>query len=190
VTKDDAEVIVDRLKNGCTYHRFDEPGVWSEYIRYLCRQNYSLMDKAVDKALEDDCRNAPTISQLNRAYETLQKSRQSIEVRNEEYCPVCDDKGFVLMKEQAGERFCVSGKPIEYEYVLYCPFCPLGMSQAYDGSQCKEKSLYKCEPLTKYFDEHSINEFKRKNIEKKEHKDEREGIQQESLNVNIGKEFT
>lgn len=185
MTEKEAKTIIERLKSGCAYHRFEEPGVYAEYVRALMKYNYKPMNEAVDAILEDDSWNVPPISELAKAYKSLTQENKpgAIVPHNEQYCEVCDDKGFVLMTETHKN----GNIDLSYQYVLYCPYCAVGQSQAYDGSKCKEKSPYKCEPLTKYFDEQAIDEMRRKNRERKDIRDEREGMRLENVTANIGR---
>ena len=169
MTQAEADKIIERLKNGCVYHRFDEPGVYAEYVRTLTKYDYKLMDKAIDAALEEDSRNVPPKSALVKAYKKIAEENKTgtITVRNEQYCDVCDDKGFVLMTEikECGKN----GEKLPYQYVLYCPFCDIGRSQAYDSRKCSEpehKSEYFVPPLTQYFDNAVIASMQRANRER------------------------
>ena len=163
MTYEQAERLIERLKNACTYHRFDEPGVHKEYTRFLMKHNYDLMNEAIDAAIEDDSRNVPAISVLAKKYRELRTlPKSNIPVKNEEYCAVCDDKGFVLMKEMDND----SGN--WYEYVLYCPFCAVGRSFAYDGNQCKDrKSSYRVPPVTEYFGDEGIQALREENLRRR-----------------------
>ena len=167
--QDEIDLIIERLKNGCTYHRFDEPGVVMEYVRILGKYSYRLMNKAVDIVLEEDSRNVPPISALVKAYKKIEEEDRSrntcgIEVKNAEYCAVCDDKGFVLMT-----KYIKNGdEQLPYQYVLYCPFCAVGRSHAYDGRQgIKHKSPYYVPPLTKYFDDEGIEALREANLKRR-----------------------
>lgn len=166
-----AERLVERLKNACTFNRFDEPGVYAEYIRFLMRHDYDHMNEAIDMAIEDDSRNVPPISVLVKKYKQIDADPQNRAiVKNEEYCPVCDDRGFVMMKERHPEMT-YNGEPLEYEYPLYCPFCPVGQAQAYNGSQCKDhKSPYRVPPLTEYFGDEGIQALREMNLKKRARK--------------------
>ena len=163
MTYEQAERLIERLKNACTYHRFDEPGVHKEYTRFLMKHNYDLMNEAIDAAIEDDSRNVPAISVLAKKYRELRTlPKSNIPVKNEEYCAVCDDKGFVLMKEIDNN----SGN--WYEHVLYCPFCAVGRSFAYDGNQCKDrKSSYRVPPVTEYFGDEGIQAMREENLKRR-----------------------
>ena len=163
MTQDQAEILVDRLKNACVFHRFDEPGVYLEYARTIARYDYDRMNAAIDEIIEEDSRNVPPISALVKKYRELKESSKGrTNVQNEEYCAICDDKGFVMMKEKHLET------GITYEYILYCPFCAVGRSWAYDGSQCKEyRSPYKIPPLTKYFDDEGIQAMREANMKRR-----------------------
>ena len=157
-----AEKLVERLKNACTFNRFDEPGVYAEYIRALARYDYDRMEEAIDAAIEDDSRNVPPISALIKKYRETTESR--VNVKNEEYCAVCDDKGFVMMKEQDPKT-----KNL-YEYVLYCPFCNIGRAQAYDGrsiSDIKHRSPYYVPPITEYFGDEGIQALREANMKRR-----------------------
>ena len=158
-----AEKLVERLKNACVFHRFDEPGVYAEYVRALARYDYDRMNAAIDEIIEDDSRNVPPISVLIKKYKgTSNAPKGQVEIKNDEYCAVCDDRGFVLIKEKHPET------GTTYEYILYCPFCAVGRSWAYDGSQCKEhKSQYKIPPLTKCFGDEGIQAMREANLKKR-----------------------
>jgi hypothetical protein len=162
MTRTQAEKLVERLKSACIFNRFDEPGVYMEYIRALARFDYDRMDEAIDAAIEDDSRNVPPISALIKKYRETTESR--VNVKNEQYCDVCDDKGFVLMKEKDSE----SG--LTYEYVLYCPFCNIGRAQAYDGrsiSDIKHRSAYYVPPITEYFGDEGIEALRETNLKRR-----------------------
>ena len=64
MTYEQAERLVNRLKNACTFHRFEEPGVNAEYIRFLMKYDHDRMSEAIDIAIEEDSRNVPAISAL------------------------------------------------------------------------------------------------------------------------------
>ena len=162
MTKNQAETLVERLKNACNFHRFDEPGVYVEYVRALARFDYDRMEEAIDSAIEDDSRNVPPISALIKKYRETTESR--VNVKNEEYCAVCDDKGFVLMKEKQSDTGLI------YEFVLYCPFCSVGRSWAYDGrniSDKKHRSPYYVPPVTKYFSDEGIQALRETNLKRR-----------------------
>ena len=62
MTRTQAEKLVERLKSACIFNRFDEPGVYMEYIRALAQYDYDRMDEAIDEIIEEDSRNVPPIS--------------------------------------------------------------------------------------------------------------------------------
>lgn len=159
-----AERLIERLKSACTYHRFDEPRVHAEYIRFLMRHDFERMDEAIDLALEEESRNVPAISLISKKYHEINnRPRRKADVQNQEYCAVCDNKGFVLMA-----KYIKNGdEELPYQYVLYCPFCAVGRTHAFDGSQCKEKIPYKVPPLTKYFDDEGIEALREANLAKR-----------------------
>lgn len=162
MTRTQAEKLVERLKSACTFNRFDEPGVYAEYIRALARYDYDRMEEAIDAAIEDDSRNVPPISALIKKYRETTESR--VNVKNEEYCAVCDDKGFVMMKEQDPKT-----KNL-YEYVLYCPYCAVGRAQAYDGRNISDKehrSPYYVPPVTEYFGDEGIQALREENLKRR-----------------------
>ena len=64
MTYEQAERLVERLKNACTFHRFEEPGVNAEYIRFLMKYDHDSMSEAIDAAIEEVSRNVPAISVL------------------------------------------------------------------------------------------------------------------------------
>lgn len=184
MTKSQAETLVERLKNACNFHRFDEPGVYVEYVRALARYDYDRMDEAIDMAIEEDSRNVPPISVLMKKYREIKdKLRDRIDVKNEQYCDVCDDKGYVIMKEKHPEFGLI------YEYVLHCPFCAVGRSQAYDGRTINDKehrSPYYVPPLTKYFGDEGIQALREKNLKRRKEKTEAVRPVEEELQA-IGK---
>lgn len=160
-----AERLIERLKSACTYHRFDEPRVHAEYIRFLMRHDFERMDEAIDLALEEESRNVPAISLISKKYHEInERPRRKADVQNQEYCAVCDDKGFVLMT-----KYIKNGdEQLPYQYVLYCPFCAVGRTHAYDGRQgIKHKSPYYVPPLTKYFDDEGIEALREANLAKR-----------------------
>jgi len=167
MTYEQAERLVERLKNACTFHRFEEPGVNAEYIRFLMKYDHDRMSKAIDTAIEEDSRNVPAISVLAKKYrDTTKRSKL---VQNEDYCDVCDDKGFVLMKEKQSDT------GLTYEFVLYCPFCPVGRTWAYDGrniSDKKHRSPYYIPPITKYFGDEGIQALREANLKRRAERSE------------------
>ena len=177
-----AERLIERLKNACTYHRFDESGVHAEYMRFLMRYDFDRMNEAIDAAIEEDSRNVPPISALVKKYRELKESSKGrTNVQNEEYCAICDDRGFILMKKKDKE----SG--FLYEYVLYCPFCQVGRSFAYDGSRCKDrKSSYRVPPLTEFFGDEGIQALREDNLKRKSERTKATRIEREKLQ-SVGK---
>ena len=165
MTRAEVDKIIERLKNGCIYHRFDEPGVYAEYVRVMVQYSFAIMNRAVNALIEEDSQRAPAISALIKAYRRLEEEYRTNQdvIRNEEYCAVCDDKGFVLMT-----KYIKNGdEQLPYQYVLYCPFCAVGRTHAFDGSQCKEKIPYNVPPLTKYFDDEGIEALREANLAKR-----------------------
>ncbi|HHV99973.1 MAG TPA: hypothetical protein GXX36_10475 [Clostridiaceae bacterium] len=170
MTEVEAIELIERLKNACTFNRFEDPGVYAEYLRALKGYDYGRMDAAIDAAIEEDSRNVPAISLLVKKYkDALNAPKDRFEVKNGEYCTVCDDRGYVLMKEvqKSGDM------DIPYQYVLYCPFCPVGRSQAYDGRNISDKehrSPYIVPPLTEYFGDEGIQLLRDANLKKRNKK--------------------
>lgn len=167
MTEVEAIELIERLKNACTFNRFEDPGVYAEYLRALKRYDYGRMDAAIDAAIEDDSRNVPAISLLVKKYkDALNAPKDRFEVKNEEYCPVCDDRGYLLMTEiqKSGDM------EIPYQFALYCPFCPVGRSQAYDGRSIADKehrSPYYVPPLTEYFGDEGIQALREANMKRR-----------------------
>jgi hypothetical protein len=122
------------------------------------------MDEAIDIALEEESRNVPAISLISKKYNEINnRPRRRADVQNQEYCAVCDDKGFVLMT-----KYIKNGdEQLPYQYVLYCPFCAVGRAHAFDGSQCREKIPHKVPPLTKYFDDEGIEALREANLKRR-----------------------
>ena len=166
MTRAEVDKIIERLKNGCIYHRFDEPGVYAEYVRVMVQYSFAIMNRAVNALIEEDSQRAPAISALIKAYRRLEEEYRTNQdvIKNEEYCDVCDDKGFVLMT-----KYIKNGdEQLPYQYVLYCPFCAVGRTHAYDGRQgIKHKSPYYAPPLTKYFDDEGIEALREANLAKR-----------------------
>lgn len=181
MTYEQAERLVDRLKNACTFHRFEEPGVNAEYIRFLMKYDHDRMSEAIDIAIREDSRNVPAISVLAKKYRETSKSR--VNVKNEEYCAVCDDKGFVLMKEKQTDT------GLTYEFVLYCPFCPVGRARAYDGrniSDKKHRSPYYVPPITEYFGDEGIQALRETNLKRRAERSESVRLAKKELQA-VGK---
>ena len=163
-----AERLIERLKSACTYHRFDEPGVYVEYTRFLMRHDYTKMEEAIDAAIEDDSRNVPAISVLAKKYKEV-KDGPKVAVKNEEYCAVCDDLGIVLVKERHPE-ININGEALEYEYGMYCPFCAVGRLHAYDGKSINDRehrSPYHIPPITAIYSDVGIAEMREANLKKR-----------------------
>ena len=181
MTYEQAERLVNRLKNACTFHRFEEPGVNAEYIRFLMKYDHDRMSEAIDIAIEEDSRNVPAISVLAKKYrDTTKRSKL---VQNEDYCDVCDDKGFVLMKEKQSDTGLI------YEFVLYCPFCPVGRSWAYDGrsiSDKKHRSPYYVPPITEYFGDEGIQALREANLKRRAERSESTRLVKKELQA-VGK---
>jgi len=181
MTRTQAEKLVERLKSACIFNRFDEPGVYMEYVRALARYDYDRMEEAIDAAIEDDSRNVPPISALIKKYRETTESR--VNVKNEEYCAVCDDKGFVLMKEKQSDTGLI------YEFVLYCPFCPVGRAQAYDGRNISDKghrSPYYVPPVNKYFSDEGVQALREANLKRQAKRSEAVRLAKEKLQT-VGK---
>lgn len=161
MTSDEALSIIERLKNGCIFHRFDEPGVHAEYVRAISKYNFQAMNKAVDLIFASDSKNVPAISLLIKTCKGIGVNRTVGEVKNTEWCDVCNDRGFILI----GELLPVSEtEKSEYKVVYYCPFCQMGSQFNYDGSQLsKERSEYKTDPITSIFDDTAIKTLRREN---------------------------
>ena len=183
MTRAEVDKIIERLKNGCIYHRFDEPGVYAEYVRVMVQYSFAIMNRAVNALIEEDSQRAPAISALIKAYRRLEeecRTNQDV-IKNEEYCDVCDDKGFVLIT--------INKYDIPYQFVLYCPFCQIGRAQAYDGRQCKDrKSPYYVPPLTDYFDDEGIQALRETNLKRRQSAQTSRSLDSEQLKA-IGKEM-
>src|SRR5690606_15911193 len=179
-----AEILVDRLKNACVFHRFDEPGVYLEYARTIARYDYDRMKVAIDEIIEEDSRNVPAISLLIKKYKgTSNAPKGQVEIKNDEYCAVCDDKGFVLMKEKQSDTGLI------YEFVLYCPFCPVGRAWAYDGRNISDKkhmSPYYVPPITKYFGDEGIQALRETNLKRRAERSESARLAKKELQA-VGK---
>jgi hypothetical protein len=159
MTQVEAVEIVEMLKNGCVWHRFDEAGVYEAYIKALIKYNYSQMVATVDIVLENDSKNVPPISALVKAYK--ESKPNSDFVTNAEHCDICNNKGYVFMTEVEKLTDRLS---LPREYVLHC-ICPVGMAQAYNGQECKgeHRSPYIVPSVTRYFDDQAITEMKKAN---------------------------
>jgi len=161
--KTEADKIITRLKNACTFNRFDEPGVLAEYTKYLLKNDFRTMNKAIDDALEEESRNVPPISMLAKFYKKHAENKEVTTV-NEEYCDVCDDKGFLLITEMRQISDDAEKEP--FKFIAYCPFCSVGRTYAYDGRKCsKFPTEYCINPLTQYFDDTMIASIRKHNRE-------------------------
>src|SRR5690606_41137536 len=90
-------------------------------------------------------------------------------VKNEEDCAVWEDKGVMLMKKKQFDTGLI------YDYVLYCPFCQVGRSWAYDGrniSDKKHRSPYYVPPITKYFGDEGIQALREANLKRRAERSE------------------
>jgi len=179
MSRNEAEKIIERLKNACSFNKFDEPGVCNEYIKYLQRKKYETMNSVINTVVEEESRNVPEISRLNKAYYTVKDEEKAVTINNKNYCSVCDDKGYVIVTiiKDIGGKY---GK-IPCEHVAFCPFCDVGGAYVYDGRKLKGKdqSIYYVESLAEYLSEEEIQELRDKNIEIKHRKLEREAIEGE-----------
>jgi len=171
-----AERLIERIKDACSFNKFDEPGIYAAYLRTFVKYDYGKMEKAIDAAIEDDSKHVPPISAFMKKYkEIINSPKDMANISNDEYCAVCDDKGFVMMKEKHPEAT-YNGEPVVYEYVLYCPFCAVGRAQAYDGrniSDTKHRSPYRVPPLTEYFGDEGIAAMREENLKRRAKKTER-----------------
>ena len=174
--QNEADKIIDRLKGACTFHKFGELTVWKEYTRFFMRYDYETMNKAIDLSIEEDSKNVPSISILAKNYRESKGTGKINIVKNAEYCPVCDDKGYVIMRKWVHNAFV--DKKMSYDYGLYCPFCDMGKMFSYDGRQLKgvNRSPYYIECLTVYYGDDEIEAMKQKNIELRERREERAAI--------------
>ena len=158
MTMSETNVLVDVLKYACNYHRFSEPGVVEQYTKALIRMDFKRASLAIDTILKGDSRNVPAISEILSVYANTGIAAYG----NIEYCPYCDDKGIIFVKESFGEQ-----KHI-YEMLYYCPYCAMGEQYTYDGSTCKEKSPYRVHPITEVFCDEILNQIKTTNLSRKE----------------------
>jgi hypothetical protein len=175
--QEEVQKIIDRLKSGYRYNRFDDKGVMQEFIKALIRCNYSLVNKAVDVVIKSDPKDSPSIQVLMKAYDEITQHSAAgnyRDIKNHEYCDVCDDKGFVEMAEVKKDAVYMFGKlaGIEYKYYPPCPFCEKGKAFAVKGERY----------LTDYFDEDAIQRIRMANREKKDLADERAGMRLDTAN--------
>jgi hypothetical protein len=161
MTTSEISKTIERLKSAFNFHRFNEDGVTEEYQRFLSRHNFQQINSAIDNLIESDSQRVPPISAIIK---TLKESNKpgAVEVRNPEYCAICDNKGFILMTEIESN---LDDKP--YQYVLHCT-CLVGKSLTYDGKNCKkgEQSPYIIPCITEYFDDYAIDQMKKANRQK------------------------
>jgi hypothetical protein len=173
---EEVQKIIDRLKSGYRYNRFDDKGVTQEFIKALIQCNYSLMNKAVDVVIKSDPKDSPSIQTLIKAYDEITQHStlgNYRDIKNHEYCDVCDDKGFIEMVEvRTGYLHGVLTKN-KYTYYPPCPFCEKGKAFAVKGERY----------LTDYFDEDAIQRIRMANRDKKELADEREGMALDTANI-------
>lgn len=158
MTSTEAKSIMNRIKAGFTYNNLKEDGIEEEYYRFFLKQPYDATSYAVDKLLEGDTKNAPSLGLLMK---TIKQSRQAVaNVSNSEYCYVCNNKGYVLMKEQYDK---LGGL---YEYILHC-VCHVGLSQAYKSADCKgeHKTNNIIPSAAQYFDDSVLSQMAKANKE-------------------------
>lgn len=178
MTNNEFDKIVVRLSDAFSFNRFSESGVIQEYKRALMKYGFDQMNQAIDHLVEStDGKNSPAIGTLIKACK--ENPRPATQITNDTHCDVCEDRGFVLVTEK------VEGLP--YQFALYCPFCRVGQAQAYNGNNCKDnKCNAVCEPLTKYYDEQTVERIKARNRSKASlQPEEREKIRQMLAKVGL-----
>ncbi len=170
MTDKEFQEVILRLRCGFLKHRFDEPGVKEEYARKLGKLNFERMSQVIDELIEENSKEVPPISLLLQRYRRITKSNGRVEIRNTEYCPVCDDKGFLILEEPMKIGEDNEGNPVtmKYQFVYYCPYCAVGSQYSYEGSQCKERSDYRVPAITEVLPDEAINDIYRKNLKKKQ----------------------
>ncbi len=194
MTDRDFEKILNRLKSGFLRHRFDEPGVAEEYTKKLGKLNYERLDQVIDELIEENSKEVPPISLLLKRYRGITKNNGRVEIRNPEYCPVCDDKGFIILQELVKTGEDSEGHAITsyYQFVYYCPYCAIGSQYSYEGNQCKEKSGYRVPAITEVLPEEGIYDIRRKNLKRKQQneqkKDEIKARSLRDITLTVGKD--
>lgn len=168
MTRVEADELINKLKNACNFHRFNEPGVVGEYTKALLRLNYERMNQIVDMLIEEDSKQVPPISNLLKAYKSG-KQDKGTRVTNDKYCAACHDRGFIILKEltKIGEDSAGTAVNAPYEFLYYCPYCAAGSQYAYDGSQCRPKSEYRIPSITEVLPDEMINGMRRENLQLK-----------------------
>lgn len=162
MTSKEITTIINRLKSGFNFNRFADDGVEEEYQRFLAKHPFPAINAAIDALIETDSQRVPPISHIIKAMRELSKTNTALGVSNTEQCHICNNKGYIFMKQTESN---LNNNP--YEYVLHC-ICPVGMSQAYDGKNCKkgEQTNYTVPSVTQYFDDYAISEMKKANMNK------------------------
>jgi hypothetical protein len=155
MTTPESYKIISRLKSAFSFNRFDDEGVLEEYQHFLVKYSFRIINAAIDALIESDSQRVPPISAIIKTVKEFSKPATTI-VSNPEYCAICDNKGFILMTEMESK---LDDKP--YQYVLHCT-CQVGMSQAYEGKNCKDhKTTYRVPCVTEFFDEYNVEKMKR-----------------------------
>lgn len=161
MTISEFDQIIIRLSGAFTYNKFSEKGVIAEYKRALLKYGFEQMNRAIDNLIEysdgkeTPGKNTPTIGLLIKA---CRENRSAIaEATNSLHCDVCNDKGYILITEHIKN----GNEQLPYQVVYYCPYCPVGQTQAYNGNNCKDHKVdAACHPITSVLDEQAINQMR------------------------------
>lgn len=172
---DEVMQVINRMKDTCRYNGFSNPGTIQAYQRALGGLDFQATIIAVDKLMAEDSNNVPLVSDIVKVYRSNPRNKET--TLNQEHCDICNDKGYILMKERT-EKY----DNMESEFVLHC-ICPVGLEQKYEGSELKEKSKYRVPSVTEYFDGQALEEMKKSNRNRWKLSDE----QKEHLRIQLRK---
>jgi len=186
MTSEEAQSLVTKLSgNFNTYGKLDNLDDVVAYKRTLLKYDYKKMNAIIENLIDNDdrkdCGTLPATPYLIKKYK--EQRIASIEVHNEIHCDVCNDKGYVLMTEYIKN----GNEQLPYQVVYYCPYCPVGQAQAYNGNNCKErKTDAVCHPITSVLDEQAINQMRYANNHPKRMTDgEKEALRKKLYKIGL-----
>ena len=129
------EVAIRKLNTLATYSRdriINDTFLKNEYATYLTRISWNnFLD--VYRDLQMNCKELPTISEINTFYNRLLRSRNE-EEKPQQYCPLCQGTGWAL--------YFVEHDHSKYEMRAYC-VCPAGKQYAYDFRKAEDPKMRK-----------------------------------------------
>lgn len=117
------------------------PEVRENWFKVMRNFSDEVIQEAIDNLIKTNkfCPKPAELQAECKKLEDIEKNNKRL-LTNQEYCYVCNNLGFVYYDTSEGKKS------------LYCTECEKGQKEKYDGRQCKIKSDYYNEPVTKYFD--------------------------------------